>query len=80
MILRLIAYLGLYLFIMLSIVFAVGLGVLIALMTFWKTDMLNGLELSTVIATGISMEKDYTESKKKEKKNEDKTGRKHTDR
>ena len=75
MILRLIAYTGIILLYCFFTTFAVGVGVLTALKTFWKTDMQNGFELVLSIITGIKMSKE-----KEEEENVDKTGRNDTDR
>lgn len=77
MIIRLIAYLGVILLYCFITAFAVGVGVLSALKTFWKTDMNNGFNLVIDIATALIMAE---ERNKKGEEDVDKTGRDNTDR
>lgn len=62
---RLLAYIGLWLFAMFSIAISVAVGVLSALKTFWKQDMGNGINYAIDVASGVAMALEH-----KEKKNE----------
>lgn len=68
---RLLAYIGLWLFAMFSIAVSVAVGVLSALKTFWKQDLDNGVNIELGLASGIVLANDHiAEKKKKDKKNE----------
>ena len=68
---RLLAYIGLWLFAMFSIAVSVAVGVLSALKTFWKQDLENGVNIELGLASGIVLANDHiAEKKKKDKKNE----------
>ena len=66
---RLLAYIGLWLFAMFSIAVSVAVGVLSALKSFWKIDMGNGINFAIDVASGVAMGLEH-EKKKKDKKNE----------
>lgn len=68
---RLLAYIGLWLFAMFSIAFSVALGVLTALKTFWKQELEKGEKITLELASGIVLANNHiAEKKKKDKKNE----------
>ena len=64
---RLLAYIGLWLLAMFSIVVSVAIGVLSALKTFWKEDMDNGINFAIEVASGIDIAHKYEKEKEKEK-------------
>ena len=66
---RLLAYIGLWVFAMFSIAVSVAVGVLSALKTFWKIDMGNGINFAIDVASGVAMALEHKEKKKEKKQN-----------
>ena len=64
---RLLAYIGLWLFAMFSIAVSVAVGVLSALKTFWKIDMGNGINFAIDVASGIALAHEHEKKKDKKK-------------